>query len=72
MATKNVDKPGMVGRIGSILGQNNINIARMDLGRNISDKKAMMMISVDESVSAEVMEELKNMEGIIDISLIEI
>ncbi len=72
LATQNVDKPGMVGKVGTVLGQNNVNIATMDLGRSTKDKRAMMMISIDENVPESVMDELKNMEGIIEISMLDI
>ena len=72
LATQNVDKPGMVGKVGTVLGQNNVNIATMDLGRSTKDKRAMMMISIDENISDEVMTELKAMEGIIDVSILDI
>lgn len=72
LATKNIDKPGMVGKVGSILGQNNVNIATMDLGRSTKDKRAMMIINIDESISDQLILELKEMEGIIDINILDI
>jgi D-3-phosphoglycerate dehydrogenase len=72
LVTKNIDKPGMVGKIGTVLGQNSINIARMDLGRNISSHRAIMVINIDENVSADVLKEIREMEGIIDIKLVEL
>lgn len=70
IVTRNIDKPGMVGKIGNILGNNNINIARMDLGRVLDDKTAMMIISVDENVSEKVLEQLRGIDGIISTSIV--
>lgn len=67
LVTTNTDKPGMVGKIGTMLGQNNINIANMYLGRNHLISNAMMIINIDEEISDYVLSELKEMEGIIDI-----
>lgn len=72
LATQNIDKPGMVGKVGTLLGQNNVNIARMDLGRDSKEQKAMMMINIDESISDELIQELREMEGILDTRLINI
>jgi len=62
----------MVGKVGTILGQNNINIARMDLGRNTALHRAIMVINIDENVTEEVLEEVRKLEGIIEINLVEV
>lgn len=72
LVTQNIDKPGMVGKVGTLLGQNNVNIARMDLGRDYEAQKAMMMINIDEAISEELLQELKEMEGILDTRIIHI
>jgi D-3-phosphoglycerate dehydrogenase len=72
LLTKNIDKPGMVGKIGTVLGQNNINIARMDLGRNVASHRAIMVINIDENVTESVLREIREMEGIIEINLVEV
>src|SRR5690606_32048372 len=72
LVTKNIDKPGMVGKIGTVLGRNNINIARMDLGRNNVRHHAIMVINIDETVSEEVLREVREMEGIIGINPVEV
>ncbi|MEK7433963.1 MAG: phosphoglycerate dehydrogenase [Cyanobacteriota bacterium] len=68
LLTINMDKPGMVGKIGNGLGENNINIANMSLGRN--NKNAMMIINIDETIPENILKELKNMEGILDIKYV--
>jgi len=72
LATQNIDKPGMVGKVGTVLGKNNVNIARMDLGRNHKVQKAIMIINIDENISEDIKTELKTMEGILDIRVINI
>ncbi len=59
LATQNIDKPGMVGKVGTVLGKNNVNIARMDLGRNHKAQKAIMIINIDENISEDIKTELK-------------
>jgi D-3-phosphoglycerate dehydrogenase len=52
------DRPGMVGRIGSILGRHNVNIASMHVGRRTKRGNAIVVLLLDEDVSPEVMEEV--------------
>lgn len=70
LITKNLDKPGMVGKVGTFLGQNNINIASMDLGRNTSINKAIMAINIDEKISEQCLDDMRSMEGIVEIKLV--
>ena len=52
------DRPGMVGKIGSILGRHNVNIASMHVGRRTKRGGAIVVLLLDEAVSSEVMEEV--------------
>jgi len=63
---KNEDRPGMVGKIGSILGENNINIASMQVGRKEARGTAVSIVIVDEVVPGNVLEKIKAIEGITD------
>jgi D-3-phosphoglycerate dehydrogenase len=52
------DRPGMVGRIGSILGRHNINIASMHVGRRTKRGRAIVVLLLDEDVPPEVIGEV--------------
>jgi len=52
------DRPGMVGRIGSILGRHNVNIASMHVGRRTRRGRAIVVLLLDDDVPAEVLEEV--------------
>lgn len=54
------DVPGMVGRFGTILGNRQINIARMEVGRSGRGQQAIIMLTVDEPVPAEAIEEIRS------------
>ncbi len=58
------DKPGMIGRVGTILGRHKINIANMQVGRKVVGGDALMGINVDVALSEKVMEEIKEEAGI--------
>jgi D-3-phosphoglycerate dehydrogenase len=55
-----VDRPGIIGRIGTILGTHDINIASMNLGRREKKGEAMVILSLDSAVQPEVIEEVRN------------
>lgn len=76
------DSPGMVGKVGSLLGQETVNIAAMTVAPlslpdedaeqtdgNISAKgsEALMILSVDKEVDRKVVERLGTEKGMLDI-----
>ena len=48
------DRPGVVGKIGSILGRHNVNIASMHVGRRTKRGRAIVVLLLDENVPDEV------------------
>ncbi|MDP3014034.1 MAG: phosphoglycerate dehydrogenase [Candidatus Subteraquimicrobiales bacterium] len=60
----NEDKPGMIGKIGTIMGNHNINIARMQFGRKKARGDALSILSVDEVVPDKVLKELEAIDGV--------
>ena len=55
----NEDKPGFIGALGTILGDSGINIATFNLGRKVAGEEAICLVSVDESIPAEVVEKVR-------------
>jgi D-3-phosphoglycerate dehydrogenase len=53
------DKPGVIGKIGSTLGEANINIANMQVGRKKIGGNAIMMMQIDSKPSKDIMEKIK-------------
>jgi len=68
----NIDKPGMIGKVGTFLGQNSINIASMDVGRIKVGEKAVMVLNVDAAVSDKTLTELAKIEGISAATLVKL
>ncbi|WP_033343935.1 phosphoglycerate dehydrogenase [Catenuloplanes japonicus] len=50
-----VDRPGVVGTVGSILGRAGVNIAGMQVGRRAAGGEALMTLTVDSAVSVELL-----------------
>ncbi|KAG6490461.1 D-3-phosphoglycerate dehydrogenase 3, chloroplastic-like [Zingiber officinale] len=55
---RNVDLPGNIGRVGRILGEQNINISFMSVGRTAPRKQAIMAIGVDEEPNKETLKKI--------------
>jgi D-3-phosphoglycerate dehydrogenase len=66
----NVDKPGIVGKVGTILGDNNINIAKMFVARRSFGGEAVTFINVDNDISQEIIEKLKQISGIKEVKFV--
>jgi D-3-phosphoglycerate dehydrogenase len=63
---RNEDKPGMIGKVGTILGEHRINIGNMAVGRSAPGAPAAMAITVDEPVPEEVIRSLLEVPGFTD------
>jgi D-3-phosphoglycerate dehydrogenase / 2-oxoglutarate reductase len=57
------DRPGIVGAIGTLLGQHNINIASMQVGRNRPRGDAVMILAVDEPVPESLRARIREVPG---------
>ncbi|MFC1767375.1 phosphoglycerate dehydrogenase [Candidatus Margulisiibacteriota bacterium] len=60
----NIDKPGIIGNIGTVLGKNKINIAGMEVGRNKVGEKAVMVLNIDTPISDKGLKEIEKIPGI--------
>ena len=65
LIVKNDDSPGMVGIMGTALGNAKANIANLSLARNSSEGSALTVIELDEPLDSAVMEEIRCTAGVI-------
>lgn len=70
VAIQNIDKPGIIGRIGTILGNAGVNIAAMQWSRNKKGEKAVSFVSVDQDVSNDILDEIRKIDGVLKVSLL--
>ena len=68
----NRDVPGVVGAVGTMLGQAGINIAGLELGRDRAGGMALSLFEVDGPVPAAVLERLKTIPAIISAALLKL
>jgi D-3-phosphoglycerate dehydrogenase len=79
---RNPDKPGMIGRVGTILGKANVNIRHMDVGPSVrrphtrdphrSPEAALMIISVDDPIPDWALKEISGTGDIFGVTLVKL
>lgn len=67
---KNYDRPGVIGRLGTILGDAGVNIAGFRLGRVHSGELAVALLNVDQPIDQEVLDKIRELPNIIDAILV--
>ena len=60
----NDDAPGFIGRIGTLLCENGINIGTFNLGRRAAGGEAVLLLSVDQPISADMVTKAEAVEGV--------
>ncbi|MBI3910094.1 MAG: phosphoglycerate dehydrogenase [Armatimonadetes bacterium] len=58
LIARHTDRPGIIGRVGTLLGKNNINIGGMLVGREAVGQRAMMVLTVDDPIPEPLLAEL--------------
>jgi len=72
LVLNNLDRPGIIGYLGTVLGKNNINIASMEVGRKTVGGEAVTFINVDSEVPAKVINEIRQYSGITKVKLVKL
>ena len=62
--TRHRDMPGIIGHLGSMMGEHNVNIASMQVGRKIVRGDAVMVLSIDDPIPAELLQKIIAIDGI--------
>jgi len=69
---KHIDRPGMVGKVGLLLGEYGINIAGMQVGRMEPGGESIMVLNVDHVIPEDVLDKLKKLDNIKDAKVIDL
>lgn len=64
------DRPKIVGKVASLLGDININIAGMQVGRKTQGGNAIMIVAVDTAAPEETLAEIARVDGVIDVQMV--
>lgn len=66
-----MDRPGIIGRVATILGENSINIAGFGLARQVSGEE-IAFVSVDDMIEKDVLAKIQAIDGMIEASVIQL
>ena len=72
LMTRHQDRPGMIGRVGTLLGEADVNISSMQVGRRERRGQALMVISVDEPIPPEVLAQIRSLGNMDAVRVIEL
>ena len=67
LITRHTDKPGMVGRIGAMLGEADVNISAMHLARSRPREDALMILALDDDVPSHVESAIRGEDAVLDL-----
>ncbi len=67
LVTRHKDRPGTMGRIGSLLGEADVNISAMTLARSAPRADAFMVLALDDDVPASVADAIRADSAVIDV-----
>ncbi|GBD96946.1 MAG TPA: phosphoglycerate dehydrogenase [Nitrospirae bacterium] len=70
LVLSNIDKPGVIGDLGTLLGKNNINISKMHFGRAIQGGKAISVVSVDIAVPKTILFKIRKLPNVLSVKQI--
>lgn len=66
---ENKDRPGMVGAVGTLMGEFGVNISYMNVGSHPKTGNALMVLALDEALSPEQIARVREISGIIGVRL---
>jgi D-3-phosphoglycerate dehydrogenase len=68
---RNADKPGFIGRFGTVMGEAGVNIATLNLGRDKPGGDAICVVAVDEPVSEDVLRKVRQLPQVVRVNRLE-
>ncbi len=72
LVTQHTDRPGIIGSVGTLLGNNAVNIAGMNVGRQKIGGRAVMVLMVDEEISENLMKQIRAIPGMETAQLVKL
>src|SRR5262249_11501209 len=72
LVLENTDRPGMVGRIGTLLGEHGVNIATMSLSRNQAGGTALTVLNLDSAPDEKLLTQIRDSDDIRNAQVIEL
>ncbi len=63
LVTQHTDRPGVIGKVGTLLGDGGINIAGMHVGRESEGRRALMVLKLDAPAPESLLEQIRRVDG---------
>ncbi len=70
LLSRHVDRPGIIGKVGTLLGEADVNISSMQVGRQRPRGEALMALTVDDPIPPDVLERIRAVTGIEQIRVV--
>lgn len=70
LLVRNLDQPGFVGRLGTILGDAGINIGTLHLGRTAPGVRAISLVTVDQAIDDELLRVIRKLPGVVSVDVL--
>ncbi len=71
LVSHNLDQPGVIGAVGTILGNANVNIAFMQVGRDAPRHQAIMIVGVDDPIPPDVFSQVLRVKALFNVKMVE-
>jgi D-3-phosphoglycerate dehydrogenase len=72
LVVRNADTPGMIGLVGTVLGDAGVNVADMAVGHHRGEDTAVMVLATDGPVSPDVLDDLRSGDGILQVHALDL
>ena len=72
LVSEHVEQPGVIGQMGTLLGEEGINISFVQVGRQARGGRGIMVVGVDDALSPRAMQRVMQMPSIIDAWLVKL
>jgi len=72
LVTQHTDRPGVIGKVGTLLGEAGINIAGMHVGRESEGQGALMVLKLDTPTSEGLLEQIRQIDGMETVRLVQL
>ncbi|MBC7174290.1 MAG: ACT domain-containing protein, partial [Polyangiaceae bacterium] len=69
---RNLDRPGVIGAVGTVLGRRNINVSRMQVGLDESTGQALALYNVNSELTNDALDELRGIENVSTVFCVEL
>ncbi len=72
LVTQHTDRPGVIGKVGTLIGEAGINIAGMHVGRESEGQGALMVLKLDTPTSEGLLEQIRQVDGMETVRLVQL